>query len=183
MRMLVSILTVFSLALSVSFADRADKLAKRKARVDDAAVEAMERLMSEHPGAESLLGRSFGYAVFSNLKVAVGVSGGGGSGVAIDRSSGERTYMRMSSAGVGFGLGGQRYHVVFFFETQEAFDRFVEKGWQADASAQAAAGKDGANARSSFHDGIAVFQLTKKGLLASADVTGTKYWKDDELNE
>ena len=171
-----------ALTLCVTFAGE-DRQAKRKARVDEAAVTAIDRLFAEQPGAESLLGRSFGYAVFSNLKIALGVSGGGGSGVAIDRSSGERTYMRMGSAGVGLGLGGQRYYVVIFFETQEDFDRFVDDGWQADASAHAAAGQDGANVTSSFVDGVAVFQLTKKGLLASADVTGTKFWKDEKLND
>lgn len=184
MRIFTMILALLALSMTFTVADdKSDKLEKRKQRVDDASVEAVDRLLAEQPGAESLFGRSFGYAVFSNLKIAVGVSGGGGSGVAIDRASGERTYMRMGSAGVGLGLGGQRYHVVFLFENQKAFDRFVEKGWQADATAQAAAGSDGVNVGSSFVDGIAIFQMTKKGLLASADVTGTKYWKDDKLND
>jgi hypothetical protein len=30
-------------------------------------------------------------------------------------------------------------------------------------------------------DGVAFFQLTDKGLMASADVAGTKYWKNDDL--
>ncbi|MEE4274069.1 MAG: hypothetical protein V2I67_20495 [Thermoanaerobaculales bacterium] len=54
--------------------------------------------------------------------------------------------------------------------------------WQADASAQAAAGTAGAGAKSGFVNGIAIYQLTDKGLLASADIAGTKYWKNKKLN-
>ena len=40
----------------------------------------------------------------------------------------------------------------------------------------------GAAAKTTFHNGMAVFVRTKKGLMASADVSGTKYWKSG-LNE
>lgn len=30
--------------------------------------------------------------------------------------------------------------------------------------------------------GITVYQLTKTGLMAQGTLQGTKYWKDDELN-
>jgi hypothetical protein len=29
---------------------------------------------------------------------------------------------------------------------------------------------------------VAIFQLTHKGLMAQADVSGTKYWKHKKLN-
>ena len=60
--------------------------------------------------------------------------------------------------------------------------RFVDKGWQADASANAVAGTKGANHGASFSHGLAVFQLTNKGLMAQADISGTKYWKSKKLN-
>jgi len=102
--------------------------------------------------------------------------------VAVNSATGQRTYMKMGTGGIGLGLGGQSYQIVFFFETQQAFDRFVTKGWQADASANAAAGTKGANETASFSNGVAVFQLTNKGLMAQADVSGTKYWKHKKLN-
>ena len=73
-----------------------------------------------------------------------GFSGGGGNGVAVNKSSGDRTYMKMGTGGIGFGLGGQKYQVIFLFQDEKTFHNFVEKGWKADASAQAAAGTDGA---------------------------------------
>jgi lipid-binding SYLF domain-containing protein len=116
------------------------------------------------------------------FKIAFGISGGGGNGVAVNKGSGARTYMKMGTAGIGFGIGGQKYQVVFLFQDEKTFTKFVEKGWKADASAQAAAGTEGANATSGFVNGIAVYQITDKGLMASADIAGTKYWKNKKLN-
>ena len=35
--------------------------------------------------------------------------------------------------------------------------------------------------RSSFIDGVAFYQITDKGLMAHADISGTKFWVNDEL--
>ena len=120
--------------------------------------------------------------MFDSFKVAFLLSGGGGVGVAVNSATGQRTYMKMGNGGIGLGLGGQSYQIVFFFENQKAFNRFVTKGWHADASANAAAGTKGANEVASFNDGVAIFQLTNKGRMAQADVSGTKYWKHKKLN-
>ncbi|UCH84430.1 MAG: hypothetical protein JSW50_01705 [Candidatus Latescibacterota bacterium] len=170
---------VFS--VSAAFADK-DKEAEERAEIDAMADETMKELFEASPDAKALFDKSVGYAVFSNLKFQLGISGGGGKGVAVAKS-GKRTYMKMGTAGIGLGIGGQKYHVIFLFETEKSLESFVEKGWQADTSAQAAAGDAAAGAAASFKDGIAYYQITDKGLIASADITGTKYWKDDDLNE
>jgi lipid-binding SYLF domain-containing protein len=161
---------------------RALKAEAKRASIDEMADEALARVLAEQAKASTLLESSYGWAVFDNLKIAIGFSGGGGNGVAVDRTTGERTYMKMGTAGVGLGLGGQSYQVVFLFEDEATFRRFVDKGWKADASAQAAAGTDGVNATTGFVNGIAVWQITGKGLMASADIAGTKYWKNKKLN-
>lgn len=40
----------------------------------------------------------------------------------------------------------------------------------------------GANAEATFHDGVAFYVLTEAGLMLSADISGTRYWKHDKLN-
>ena len=62
------------------------------------------------------------------------------------------------------------------------FDNFVETGWQADATASAVAGQSGAEAKTDFVNGLAVYQMTDTGLMAHADIAGTKYWKNKKLN-
>jgi hypothetical protein len=41
---------------------------------------------------------------------------------------------------------------------------------------------EGASLGATFVNGLAIYQLTDKGLILAADLTGTKHWKNDELN-
>lgn len=155
---------------------------QKREEIDEMARETMRELLEESPQAKELYGKAFGYAIFQASKVAVGVTGGGGKGVAVNQKTDARTYMKMGTIGVGVGLGGQLYRVVFLFQDEATFRQFVDKGWEAEAQANAAAGRAGANAGTSFTNGLAVFQLTDGGLLASADIAGSKYWKNEKLN-
>jgi lipid-binding SYLF domain-containing protein len=180
----VSIVVSLALVLFVGSAlaaEKKDKKAEKRTEIDAMASKALQKVLSKSPAAKELYGKAVGYAAFNNLKIALGGSIGGGSGVAVPKS-GKRVYMKMGTAGVGFGLGGQKYQVVFLFESEQAFKSFVDKGWQAGASAQAAAADKGANAGATFKNGVAFYQLKDKGLMASADISGTKYWKNDDLN-
>ena len=159
-----------------------DKSAEKRQEINAMADEALATLLEKSGSAPALYEKAYGYAVFDNLKIAIGVSGGGGSGVAVTKDGSERTYMKMGTAGIGLGLGGQKYQVVFLFETEAAFRSFVDKGWKAETGAQAAAGKEGASAETTFHNGLAIYKMNDAGLMASADVSGTKYWKNKKLN-
>ncbi len=158
------------------------KRESKRMKIDETAQEALDQLLSENAKAEELYEKAYGWAVFDNLKIAIGFSGGGGSGVAVEKGSGERTYMKMGTAGVGLGLGANKYQVIFLFQDSATFNQFVNSGWQADAGATASAGTDAAEVKTGFSNGLAVYQVTEKGLMANADVAGTKYWKDDKLN-
>jgi len=180
--MLCIFLAVSTAAIAQEEPVKIDKKALKRDAIDQMARETLQQLLSEDAAASSLADSAVGFAVFDSFKVALLLSGGGGVGVAVNSATAQRTYMKMGTGGIGVGLGGQSYQIVFFFENQKAFDRFVEKGWQADASANAAAGTKGANETASFNNGVAIFQLTNKGLMAQADVSGTKYWKNKKLN-
>ena len=151
--------------------------------IDVTAKDTLEKLFKDSETAKELFDKAYGYAVFDNIKLAFGLSGGTGSGVAVEKATGKKTYMKMGTGGIGFGIGGQKYQVVFLFEVQKPFDDFVEKGWKADASANAAAGSEGLNVQARFVNGLAVYQMTDKGLMLLADISGTKFWKDENLNK
>ena len=155
----------------------------KRAKIDGTAKNSLDEVLAKSTNASELYGKAYGWAAFDNLKIAIGWSGGGGNGVAVNKKDGSRTYMKMGTVGIGLGLGVQKYQVVFFFQDEKTFRNFVDKGWQADATAQAAAGTAGAGAQTGFVNGIAIYQLTDKGLMASADIAGTKYWKNKKLNK
>ncbi|MCZ6875556.1 MAG: hypothetical protein O7G88_18865 [bacterium] len=161
----------------------ADKSEKRRQKIDKREQETMQRLFKEKPRSKQLYHQSYGYAVFYGTQTALLISGGSGKGVAINKKTGERVYMGMLAAGIGIGLGIQVLYTVFLFEEAEKFQYFVDKGWNADASASAVAATEGVNADSSFRDGVMVYQLTDKGLIVQASIKGTKYWRSKKLNK
>ena len=158
------------------------KQESKRMKLNETAEEALAALFAEDAKAQELYDASYGWAVFDNLKLAFGFSGGGGNGVASVKESGKKTYMKMGTVGVGLGLGANKYQVVFLFQDSQTYDNFVNKGWQADAGATASAGTNAAEVKTGFVNGIAIYQMTEKGLMANADIAGTKYWKNDKLN-
>src|SRR5262245_43155327 len=188
MRKLLSVLFVVGALVAAPVVFAADETTKEESRaekragIDKVAKEALDQVLAKSEGAPDQFSKSYGYAVFDNMKIAFIFTGGGGSGVAVDKASGKRTYMKMGTGGVGLGIGAQKYQVVLFFETKEVFTNFIEEGWKAESGAPAAAGQKGAGAGTTFVNGIAVYQITEKGLMASADIAGTKYSIDKKLN-
>lgn len=156
--------------------------AQVREQVDMISESALEELTASDAKIEAQYDDAVGYAVFRATKGGFIVTGAGGTGVAVNKQTGGRTYMHMGAGGVALGAGLQSYRSIFLFETEAAMDRFVAGGWDASATAQAAAGKAGKTAKSSFIHGVAVYQLTDKGLMAQADVSGTRFWKSEKLN-
>ena len=149
----------------------------QRARIDAVEIETLDELWSRSDKARSLYDQAYGYATFDIIKISLAFTGGGGHGAAVAKATGERTYMRMGTGGLNFGLGGQKYQLVFIFEDQATFDTFVDEGWEAGASANAVAGTAGANVGATFINGVAVYQLTEAGLMLQADISATKYWQ------
>jgi len=158
------------------------KKGKKQEKIDTRAAENLTALLAKSPKAAELFELSYGWAGFHNLKLAAGVTAGGGKGVAVSKATDDRVYMEMATVGVGASLGGQKSDVIFLFETEEHLRKFINDGWEANASANAAAWKSGVNKQTAFIDGLAIFQMTDGGLMVNADIAGTKYWKDGNLN-
>ena len=173
---------VLALGLGTAVAQDATPAAERRQEIDNGAQATLDALLKANASAKTLYDKAAGYAVFTATKAGFFISGGGGTGVVVNKENGKRTYMRMGLGGIGLGIGAQRYGLVIMFETPAHLDKFAAGGWDSSATAEAAAAKEGVAVRSSFMDGIAFFQITDKGLMAQADVTGTKFWVIDDLN-
>jgi lipid-binding SYLF domain-containing protein len=194
MRKILSVILVAFLALGISTAlaeedeksreeKKAEELAAKRAEIDEVAKEALAQVLSENEKAKTAYEKAAGYAVFDNLRVTFIFTGGGGAGVAVNKATGERTYMKMGTGGIAIGIGAQKYQVIMLFETAEVLSKFIAQGWKAESGANAAAGQKGANIEAEFIDGIAIYQITESGLMASADISGTKYSVHKKLNK
>ena len=160
--------------------------AEKRQAIDTMATETLQRLYTEKPSTKEEVDKAIGYAAFSNANInIIFASAGGGYGVVVDKATGAKTYMKMGSGGVGLGLGAKDYRQVLIFNTEEALKGFIESGWEfgGHADAAAKAGDKGGEASGEAMIGdTKVYAMTEAGLALQATVTGTKYWKDDELN-
>ncbi|NEV64288.1 hypothetical protein G3446_20775 [Thiorhodococcus minor] len=155
-----------------------------RAKLDAMAETAIQELQEQKPQVAPLIESSVGYAVFDTRQVSYGVSGGYGRGVAIDLSTGARTYMKMGSVGVGmsFGIGGFDTRIVILFKDAFTFNKLITQGIDASAEAGTMVKDDRQELALRFDEGRAVFVLTKQGWKVSAKLSGAKYWPDDALN-
>lgn len=154
-------------------------------RIDGDAADILSQLFSENPDAKTLYDQSFGYAVFDARQVTVvGATAGYGRGVAVEKETGARTYMKMGTGGVGlaFGIGGFSRKFVILFKDSNLFYEFRDNGYDATAQAGTMFGDESETEKVQFINGLSIFVLTKKGWRVSATAAGTKYWKDAALN-
>jgi lipid-binding SYLF domain-containing protein len=170
----------------VSAQDRDDELdaqglEARRHEILDMAKDTIDALR-KNDSADELIDDAYGYAVFDTTKGGFIVTGAGGTGVAMRKNGGHPVYMHLGAGGVGLGAGLENYKLIVLFQNEDVYERFVDGAWSAGTSAQAAAGRDGAAAVGSFVNGVAVYHLTDKGVIAQADVTGVKFWPSDRLN-
>ena len=144
---------------------------------------ALVRLFNEQPSAKLLFDGAYGYAVFDSRKFSLLLHTNQGAGVAVNRQSGEHTYMKMFGAGLAAGLGGKFYQQIILFEDQKTFDGFVRDGWEATSEIGVVAGKESTGLTAKYNGGMAIYQIDEKGLLLDASISGSKYWIDTDLTQ
>lgn len=145
-------------------------------------------LYTAKPETKKSVEAAYGYATFSNFGVKILFAGSGsGRGVAVNNATQAKTFMNMAEVQAGLGLGVKKFMLIWVFENAKAFDEFVNSGWTlgAQASAAAKAGSSGGSFQGAVPvgSGVWVYQLTDAGLALELTAKGTKYYKDNDLNQ
>ncbi len=186
---ILSILTVVAVLAFMSGCGPSAKLPipERQALVRDMETETLERLYKEAPATKKKIKDAAGYGTFANANVnLIFISAGGGYGIVVDNSTGQRTYMKMALGGLGLGLGAKDYRQVLIFKSKATLDKFIDSGWEfgghADAAAKAGESGGELSVEGAIGSDIEVYSMTESGLALQATVAGTKYWKDKNLN-
>lgn len=160
--------------------------AEQQASLRDMANQALTQLYSNNPAAQGAIMNAAGYAVFSDFGFKLIYAGGAkGKGIAVNNATRQETFMKMMELQPGYGLGAEKFWLIFVFETPDAFNTFVTSGWEAGANAMMAAKSKtsgGALAGAvTVSDGVYMFQITQKGLMVGVSITGARYYKDKDL--
>jgi lipid-binding SYLF domain-containing protein len=174
--------------LTVGLASAGDSPDKKREKTRKMAAATLEDLYKLQPTSRDAIQKSAGYAVFNNMGTnLLLVSTARGAGVATNSKTKQDTFMKMISAGAGFGMGVKDYRVVFIFETEQALKHFLDSGWsgsgQADAAAKTSKSGGAYSGATMVEPGVWVYQITKKGLALQLTLQGTKYYRDNDLNK
>ncbi len=185
-RKIVTVLVVMLLAVNVASAK--DSPDEKRAKTRKMATKTLQELYKLKPAAQGAVQKSAGYAVFDNMGTNLLVlSTARGSGIAIHSGNKQETFMKMISGGVGLGMGVKDYRVIFVFETDQAYNHFLNSGWaaegQADAAAKAGSAGGAYSGATQVAPGVWVYEITKNGLALQLTIQGTKYSKNDDLNK
>jgi lipid-binding SYLF domain-containing protein len=183
----VSISMMFAMILLVATPSLAKTKEQKRADVRKSANETLAKLYKARPSAKATIKAATGYAAFSNFGMKILLAGGGkGQGIAFDNGTKKVTYMKMLEVQAGLGMGVKKFRTIFVFETKDAMNQFINKGWEFGGQATAAAksGDKGGSYQGAVQvmPGVWMYQLTDKGLALELTGKGTKYYKDDDLN-
>ena len=185
---LLSLFTVATVALSLCAggALAQDEKARKQAEVRKATSASLQKFYKADPKLQDAVAKSPGYAVFTTYGLSFILGGAGGKGLATDNKTKKVTYMDMAQASAGLQVGASESETLIIFKTPKALQNFIDKGWEASGSAVAQAGAGGKSVGPGAGEQVisdaSYYILTKNGLQAGVAVTGTKYWKDKDLN-
>lgn len=146
-----------------------------KAALSAQVNEALAEFRREDPGLDRFFQDSYGYAVFPNVgKGGMGVGGAYGRG---EVYQGGRMIGRcdLSQATIGFQFGGQSYRELIFFRTKETFEQFKRGTFEVSAQASAVAVQAGASETADYQNGVAIFTMTRGGLMYEASIGGQRF--------
>ncbi len=116
--------------------------------------------------------KAHAYAVYPVIaKGAIGIGAADGDGVVFQGDE-AIAYTDMTQVTAGLQLGGQTYSQVIFFEDARAFRSFRAGNLEFSANASAVAAEKGAAANADYEEGVAVFSMTRGGLMFEASLGG-----------
>ena len=154
--------------LSVFTAQAADDLEKESR-------EAVANFLKTDSTLKTFVDGAAGYAVFPNVgKGGLIVGGAHGEGLVYEKAN-VIGKAKMTQASIGAQVGGQTFAEIICFETPAALEDFKAGKFEMSAEVSAVAAAEGAGKAAKYKQGVAVFTLPKKGLMAQASIGGQKF--------
>ena len=159
-----------------------------RAKLDQMSVEVLDKMYAKYPAAKSAVDESYAYCTISASSVKWGFFGDDhGRGLAYNKETGKKIYMKMKEASLGLNFGAKEYDLLFVIQNKAAWERFISGNikFGTEVSAQASDGVNG----DTFADativanGVWVYQLDKKGLAFELSLKGARISPFRTLND
>ena len=126
-------------------------------------------------GIDAYFDDAYGFAILPSItRVGLGVGGAYGRGIVIDQNAivGTTGYWQFTS---GIQAGAKYFSMIVFFRDQEASDRFKKRELEFMGQAGLALATVGAASTPSYNEGIAVFTVTRFGLMGEFTISGARF--------
>lgn len=108
--------------------------------IEDLHAQTLQALYAQYPQAKAQIEKSVGYVIMENNSLKIPIFGGSkGYGFALNRSTHERTYLRLNRFDVGAGWGVRQTRPILIIYNQEKFDDFISGKWIFTSGGEAAA--------------------------------------------
>ena len=133
------------------------------------------RFVERDAGIQRWVDQAHGYAVFPDIgKGGLGIGGAYGRGIVFEqgRPVGRTT---VTQGTFGAQIGAQSQSQIIFFRDERALQTFQRENFEFSAQVTAVAATSGAAATTSYERGVAVFIMSRGGLMAEATVGGQKF--------
>jgi lipid-binding SYLF domain-containing protein len=141
----------------------------------DEANQTLAEMKQRDAGIQKFIDGAYGYAIFPSVgKGGLIVGGTSGDGWVFEKG---RPVGRagLTKVSVGAQAGGERFSQIIFFEDATSLNRFKRGDFELGAQLTAVALERGATTRAGYTEGMAIFTMTKTGLMAEASVGGQKF--------
>jgi len=166
---------LIGIALTMAAAAYAGWDPRKAQKMNKEVAETIAAFKKKDPSLKVFIDKAYGYAVFPTVgKGGIGIGGAHGKG-AVYRRDAMIGFSSLTQVTIGFQLGGQAYSELIFFKDKTALDRFTGEGFEFSAQVSAVAVKAGAAANVDYSGGVAIFTMTKGGLMYEASVGGQKF--------
>jgi lipid-binding SYLF domain-containing protein len=153
--------------------------AEWKADTDDprqvAAARAVADIRERVPRSQAYFDEAYGFAILPSVgRVGAGFGGAYGRGLVVegDRVVGTTSFWQFTS---GIQAGARWFSMAILFKDKQALEDYQSGRLQFLGQAGLAAGPWGASGTPAYNDGVAIFAVTRFGLMAEFTVSGAKF--------
>ena len=168
-------LTSLSIVLLMIVTSASAQIGAWNPKAQEKAQKTISAFKEKNDKMESYFEDSYGYAVFPSVgKGGMVIGGAHGRGIVYEQGESIGA-AKMTQLTLGFQWGGQAFSEVIFFENEEALESFKESKLKFAGQVSAVAITKGVSADIAYEDGVAVYTMTKGGLMYEASMGGQKF--------
>lgn len=139
------------------------------------AATAIARFHEKKPQMQPYFEKAYGYAILPGVtRIGIGFGGAYGKGVVVegDELIGHTSFAQFTS---GIQMGAKYFSMIVFFKDEEALKDYKLSQMQFMGQIGVDLATVGASGTPSFSDGVAIFAMTRFGLMGEFTISGARF--------